>query len=172
MDMQGVSPSTANSMAVQAVSVSLSYASSMDVRGVSPSTVRSMDMQAVSLSTASSIAVQAVSTSTDSSVNVQDESQSIVCRVDVYCRVYVFLFTFVKYFFNAEMPDCPASGQSGTGMNKNSDAVTISVQKGDPVRYLLECSGTGLRYRMPESRWHRPRSRCLAMDLAYTEYAE
>jgi hypothetical protein len=30
-------------------------------------------------------------------------------------------------FLNAGMSDCPASSQSGTGMNKNADAGTIPV---------------------------------------------
>jgi hypothetical protein len=42
------------------------------------------------------------------------------------------------------MPDCPASGQSGTGMNKNADAGTSLLQ---------ECSSAGLRYKMPECRF-------------------
>jgi hypothetical protein len=34
------------------------------------------------------------------------------------------------------MPDCPSSGQSGTGMNKNTDAGTSQVPKlEDPVWY-------------------------------------
>jgi hypothetical protein len=43
----------------------------------------------------------------------------------------------ITAFLNAGMSDCPASSQSGTGMNKYSDARTSSVP---------ECSGTGLRY--------------------------
>ncbi len=35
--------------------------------------------------------------------------------------------TFVKCVLNAGMPDSPAFGQSGTGMNKNADAVTGPV---------------------------------------------
>jgi hypothetical protein len=42
----------------------------------------------------------------------------------------------------AEMPDCTASGQSGTGMNKNADAGSCPV----PEKGIQ--SGTGmLRYR-------------------------
>jgi hypothetical protein len=39
-------------------------------------------------------------------------------------------------FLNAEMSDFPASGQSGTGMNKNADTGTSPIpEEGDPVRY-------------------------------------
>jgi hypothetical protein len=48
----------------------------------------------------------------------------------------------VYFFINAGMPDCPASNQSGTGMNKNADARTSPVTgEEDPVRYRM------LRYR-------------------------
>ncbi len=41
------------------------------------------------------------------------------------------------------MSDCPASGQSGTGMNKNADTGTSPVpESGDTVLYRRE-----LRYR-------------------------
>ncbi len=59
------------------------------------------------------------------------------------------------------MSDCKASSQSGTRINKKVDAGTSPVPEyGDPVRYwnapagMLrpECSGTGLRYMMPECR--------------------
>ncbi len=39
-------------------------------------------------------------------------------------------------FITAVMPDCPATGQSDTGMDKNADAGTSPD---------LKCSGTGLR---------------------------
>jgi hypothetical protein len=68
---------------------------------------------------------KAVSLSTASGMDVQGVSQSIACSVDV--QVYVSLFTFVKCFLNAGMMDCPASGQLGTGMNKNVDDGTIPV---------------------------------------------
>jgi hypothetical protein len=59
------------------------------------------------------------------------------------CRgVHVSLFTVVKCILNAGLPDFPASCQSGTGITKR-DASNSSVP---------ECSGTGLRYRMPECR--------------------
>jgi hypothetical protein len=38
-----------------------------------------------------------------------------------------FTTTNNSFFLNAGMSDCPASSQSGTGMNKNSDAGTITV---------------------------------------------
>jgi hypothetical protein len=41
------------------------------------------------------------------------------------CRVYLSLFTLEKYLF---ILDCPASGQSSTGMNNNTEP--------EPVRYL------------------------------------
>jgi hypothetical protein len=50
-------------------------------------------------------------------------------------------FTFVQCFKNAEMPDCPASSQSGTGMTK--------VPMPEPVRCRNKVTqpGTGmLRY--------------------------
>ncbi len=73
---------------------------------------------------------------------MQGVSQTIVCCVDVQgVYEYVTLFSCVKCFLNAGMADCPASGQSSTGMDKNADARTSPVQ---------ECSGIGLRYRMPE----------------------
>ncbi len=67
------------------------------------------------------------------------------------CKLYPFCW-------NARMSECPASSQSGTGMNKNADAGTSQVP---------ECSGTGLRYRMPECRCrrHRPRYRCSALCI-------
>jgi hypothetical protein len=75
----------------------------------------------------------------------------------------------VSPFLNAGMSDCPASSQSGTRMNKNANAGTNGIRGSSPV---LECSGTGLRYRMPEYRCrrHRPRSRCPAMPLLYSSY--
>jgi hypothetical protein len=42
----------------------------------------------------------------------------------------------VPLSLNAGMSDCPASSQSGTGMNRNADAGTSPVpEKWDPVRY-------------------------------------
>jgi hypothetical protein len=65
------------------------------------------------------------------------------------------------------------SSQSGTGMNRNADYGTSLVPElGDPVRFrnapVPKCSGTGLRYRMPECRCrrHRPRCRCPAMPFS------
>jgi hypothetical protein len=69
--------------------------------------------------------VQGTSSST-SSVTVQDAFQSIACNVDVR-GVYETLFTFVMCFFNAGTPNCPASSQSGTGMNKKADAGTSPI---------------------------------------------
>jgi len=51
-------------------------------------------------------------------------------------RGTVSLSTLLKGFLNAGMPDCPESGQSGSGMGKNSDAATSPVpDKGDLGRY-------------------------------------
>ncbi len=49
-------------------------------------------------------------------------------------------FSLRTVFVHAGMPDCAASGQSGTGMKKNAVAGTNPVS---------ECSVTGLRFRMP-----------------------
>ncbi len=82
-------------------------------------------------------------------------------------KVYVSLFTFVKFFFkcrNAGLSviwsvryqneqECRCRNQSGTGLRGPS-----------PV---LECSGNGLRYQMPECRcrWHWHRCQCPAMHV-------
>jgi hypothetical protein len=68
-----------------------------------------MDMQGVFLSTASRMDVQGV-------------SQSFACNVEVQ-GVFIYMF-----FFNAGMPDCPASGQSSPRMNKNADTGTSLVR--------------------------------------------
>jgi hypothetical protein len=48
------------------------------------------------------------------------------------------------------MLDCQAFGQSGTGMNKNASTGTqFSTGKRGPSP-VAECSGSGLRYWMPE----------------------
>ncbi len=74
MDVQGVSLSTANSVAEQGVS--LSTANSVAEQGVSLSTANSVDVQVVSLSTASSmgLGMQGVSLSTASSIDVQEKA--------------------------------------------------------------------------------------------------
>jgi hypothetical protein len=68
----------------------------------------------------SSIDVQGVSPATASSIDVQGVwSLSTVGSMDVQ-----------------GVPACPASGQTGTGMNKNADAGTILVpEQGDSIRY-------------------------------------
>jgi hypothetical protein len=69
--------------------------------------------------------MQGVPLSNTSNMNVQGVSQSIACSVDL--QGLRILFHLVKCFLNAGMPVCPASGQSGTGMNKNADAGTSPV---------------------------------------------
>ena len=109
-------------------------------QGVSLSTTSNMDVQGVSLSTASSMNVQGVSLSTSAVWTYRVYSRSLAVWT---CRgVHVSLFTVVKCILNAGLPDFPASCQSGTGITKR-DASNSSVP---------ECSGTGLRYRMPECR--------------------
>jgi hypothetical protein len=49
-------------------------------------------------------------------MDLQDEVFSTTCSMDVQG---LSLFTFKNFFLNARKPDCPASSQSGTGMNKN-----------------------------------------------------
>jgi hypothetical protein len=71
-----------------------------------------MEVQGVSLSTTSSMGVQGV---------------SFPSRAVWTCRVYVSLFTLVKCYSNARMPDSPASEQSGTRVDKNADAGTSPV---------------------------------------------
>ncbi len=121
--VQGVTLSSASSMDVQGLYISTSmknrhagftpfHCKSMNLQGVSISTACSMNMQGVSISTASGMDVQGVPISTTSSVNVQGVSHFTPAVWT--CRVYVFIA--------AGMPDCPASGQSGTGMNNNADA--------------------------------------------------
>jgi hypothetical protein len=77
-------------------------------------------------------------------------------------------FHLYKSFLNVRIPDWPASGQSGDGMNK--------VQIPKPVRYrnkgpspVPECPDTGLRCRMPECRCrrHGPRCQCPAMVITH-----
>jgi hypothetical protein len=71
-------------------------------------------------------------------MDVQSVSQSFDCNVDVQ-GVFIYMF-----FFNAGMPDCPASGQSSSRMNKNADTGTSLV----PPRNKGTQSGTGaFRYR-------------------------
>jgi hypothetical protein len=51
-------------------------------------------------------------------MDVQGVSQSITCSVDVQGVQYICIpFHMKKSFFKCRMPDFPASGQSGTGMN-------------------------------------------------------
>ncbi len=64
-----------------------------------------------------------------------------------------------------------------TAISMNLQGVLVNhLQWGDSVRYrnapVPECSGTRLRYRMPECRWrrHRPRCRCPAMSNKYLSY--
>ncbi len=99
--------------------------------------------------------VQGVSLSTSSSMDVQGCLFRLpavwTCRVypsQSLCRVYVFLFTFVKWFTNARMPDFPVSGQSGTGMKKYQCRKQSRTGITGPGP---QCSITGLRYQMPES---------------------
>jgi hypothetical protein len=48
------------------------------------------------------------------------------------CCMYIYVYR------NAGMPDCPAFGQSGTGMNRTNDAGTGSVPDyADPVRHFF-----------------------------------
>ncbi len=79
--------------------------------------------------------VQDVSLSATNIVNVQGVLQFIVFSVDVQ-GVCASFHLLKKCFKNAGMPDCPASGQSGTVINKNAEAGTSPVpEQGDPVRY-------------------------------------
>ena len=69
---------------------------------------------------------------------VQDESISTASCMDVQCRRAGCMYPFYlsKLFLNAEMPDCPASRQSGTGMNKNADVGTSQIPDyRNPFRY-------------------------------------
>ncbi len=102
--------------------------------GFIPFTISSIDVQVVSLSTG-----RVYPFLSPSSVRVYPSPLLAVWM----SRVYVSHFTFVKCSLNAGTPDCPAYGQSGTGMNKNALAGTTPV---------LELADTRLRYRMPECR--------------------
>ncbi len=63
------------------------------------------------------------------------------------------------------MPDCPAFGQSGTG-------IWTKMPKQKPVRYRNKGTGTGLRCRMPKCRCrrHQPRFHYPAMGLPMDEW--
>jgi hypothetical protein len=107
----------------------------MDVHGVSlypfpPPAVWTLDVQGISISKASDVDMLGApffhhqqygragcTLSTTSSVNVQGVSHSIACNVGLQPAGCTFL----------SMSDCPESGQSGTGMNKNADAETNPV---------------------------------------------
>jgi hypothetical protein len=52
-------------------------------------------------------------------MDVQGVSLSTTCSVDVH---WLSFSQPTTAFLNAGMPDCPASSQSGNGMNKNVDA--------------------------------------------------
>jgi hypothetical protein len=56
---------------------------------------------------------------------VQGVSLSTTCSLDVHW--VSLLASTTTAFLNAGMSDCPASSQSGTGINKNSDAWTSPV---------------------------------------------
>jgi hypothetical protein len=141
--LQSVSISTASSMDVQGVF--LSTASSTDVQSVSISTTSRMDVLGVSLSTANRMDVQGVTISTASSMDVQCAGCMTFHRRQ--CRRAVRIPSTassmdvqgVPFFLNAGMSDCPASGQSGTGMNK--------MPMLEPVR------GTGIRVPSPVLRY-------------------
>jgi hypothetical protein len=45
----------------------------------------------------------------------------------MYPYIYMYMYMYMYSYINAGMPDCPASGQSGTGMKKTIDARTILV---------------------------------------------
>ncbi len=60
------------------------------------------------------------------SMDVQGVSLSTTCNLDVH---WASLSPPPTAFLNAVMSDCPASSQSGTGMNKNSDAGTSPVSE-------------------------------------------
>jgi hypothetical protein len=59
-------------------------------------------------------------------MDVQGVSLSTTCSLDMQC-VGIHFTTTNNSFLNAGMSDCPASSQSGTGMNKNSDAGTSLI---------------------------------------------
>jgi hypothetical protein len=127
MDMQDVYISPTKSVDVQGEP--LSTTRNIDMQGVYISTTRSVDVQGVPLTTTRIMDMQGVSLSTTSSKNVQDVSQSIVCSVDVQGGMF---------YINVEMPDFPASDQSGTEMNKITVAGTgpVLLLK-DPVQYQI-----------------------------------
>jgi hypothetical protein len=67
------------------------------------------------------------------SMDVQGVSLSTTCSLNVH---WVSLSPPTTAFLNAGMSDCPASSQSGTGMNKNSDARML--------RYRTEIQEAGM----------------------------
>jgi hypothetical protein len=74
-------------------------------------------VQDVYLFTASSIDVQGVSLFTASSVDVQGVSLFTASSIDVVSCHWCILLLLSTMFLNAGIPDCTASGQSGTGIN-------------------------------------------------------
>jgi len=133
MDGQGVSISTPSIVDLQGAPLSTS--SSMYMQGVFLSTTSSKDLKGVFLSTTSSTLWACRVTPFDLHLHHQQCE-----RAGLHCRragcTYVSLFTVDKVFINAGMPVCPASGQSGTGMNENPDDGRSPVpENGDPVRY-------------------------------------
>ncbi len=137
--------------------VTFFIASSIDVQGVSSSTSSNMTCtSSVQYGRAGCIPFHCyqygcagcipfhlqlyVPISTTCSVNVQGVPSPSLA-VWTCSRVDPSLFTFVKCVLNARMPGCPASGQSGTRINKNAYAWTSLVP---------ECSSTRLRIRMLE----------------------
>jgi hypothetical protein len=79
-----------------------------------------IDMQGTFIFHSQQYEQEGVYLSTTSNVNVHSVSQSMACNVCV--QGVCILFHLCKVFLNAEISDCPASGQSSTGMNKNADA--------------------------------------------------
>ncbi len=131
----GVSLSTASNVDVQCVT--LYAACSVDLQGVSPSNFSSEDVQGASTGTYTACRVKraGVSLSTTSSVDLQGVSFSTACSVDVQGVQYNFSPSN-SFFY---MPDCPASGQSGTGKNEK-------MPKLEPVQYRNKGIQSDYRY--------------------------
>jgi hypothetical protein len=145
VNVQGVFLSIICSVDLQGISINSTC--SVDVQGVSLFTASHVDVPGVTLSPACFMKVQGVSISSSSSVWMSKESspqELWICRVHLCptsaehtSRVYSSLLLAVEkcrvypsppsYNAFAGMPDCTAYSQSGTGMNKKTNAGSSQV---------------------------------------------
>jgi hypothetical protein len=138
VDVQGVSLTPA-CFITRAVCIHLHYHQLWACRMYPSSSYCRVDVQGVSLSYVSRAYVQGVSLFAASSIDVQGVSFSNIHTM----------------FLNAGMPGCTASGQSGTGMNKNANSGSSLVpEKGTQpgngmLRYRTEKLGAGTPMPMP-----------------------